>query len=153
MYIYIYTYIYIHKWQIHDPHLLGVCAVNREHQQCSLSLVVNSGTTELASSLGIVEHGLVEQNNLTKITTTLNKSMKIRNMIGFVIFTCHTFSFYSFWVNLLLYCGFPSFFIFRNLVLYRVKGINERFLICPLEIVSIPDGCYWLEWHELQTHP
>ena len=108
------VYIYIHNWQIHDPHLLGVCAVNREHQQCSQSLVVNSGTTELASSLGIVEHGLVEQNTLTKITTTLNKSMKIRNMIGFVIFTCHTFSFYSFWVNLLFILWFSFIFHFSK---------------------------------------
>ena len=36
-----------------DPHKFGVNVVaNKDHQQCSLSLVVNSGTTDLASRLG-----------------------------------------------------------------------------------------------------
>ena len=36
---------------------------NKDHQQCSLSLVVNSGTTDLALSLGT--NGPVKQSDLT----------------------------------------------------------------------------------------
>ena len=105
--------INVHNWQMHDSHLLGVCSVNRDHQQCSLSRVVNSGTTDLAS--GLRTNGLVKQNNFTKIpTTTLVQCMKIRNVIGLVIFTCQSFSLYSFLVNLLFISWFSFIFHFSK---------------------------------------
>ena len=94
---------------MNDQHLLGVCAVNRDHQQCSLYLVVNSETTDLASNLST--NGLVKQLNLIQITTTLVKCMKIWNMIGFVIFTSNKFALYSLRVNfyILFFLYFPFF--------------------------------------------
>ena len=72
---------------------------NKDNQQCSLSLVVNSGTTALVSRLST--NRLVKQSNFTKIATkSCDDCVKNRNMIGFVIFTCHMSSSYSFWANL-----------------------------------------------------
>ena len=47
--------VYVHMY------IIGVCAVNGDHQQCWLSLVVNSGTTDLASSSGT--NRIVKQEN------------------------------------------------------------------------------------------
>ena len=59
---------------------------NKDHPQCSFSLVVNSGTTDWSSSLGT--SGLVKQLNLTKITTRKQVTcMKNSNMICFGVFT------------------------------------------------------------------
>ena len=85
--------------------------LDKDHQQYSLSLVVNSGTIDLASKL--LTNGLVKQQNFTKIPTTkLVKHMKNRNMIGFVIFTCHVFYyiilgqiyFFILWFSLIFRC-------------------------------------------------
>ena len=119
--------VYVYNWQIHDPHELGVCAVNADHQkQCSLSQVVNSGTTDFLSSLGT--NGLIKQKTFPQLTTTtLVKCMKIRNMIGFVIITCHAFSLYSFWVNLLFILWFS--FIFHFLKASFVPYSGDKLMV------------------------
>ena len=71
-------------------HTMIAALLNKDHQQCSLSLLVKSETTDLASRLGT--HGLVKQKNFVKIATTrIVKCMENCNMIGFVLFTCHMF--------------------------------------------------------------
>ena len=53
------------------PRYIGAAFERRgdsDHQQCSLFLVVNSGTTDLASMVGT--NGLVKQLNFTKMATT-----------------------------------------------------------------------------------
>ena len=69
---------------------------NKDHKQCLLSLVVNSGITDLASNLGT--NGLVKQNNFINIVTTkLVKSMKNWNIIvSFCYIHMSLFSSYSF---------------------------------------------------------
>ena len=57
---------------------------NKDHRQCSLSLVVNSGAIDLASRFGT--NGLVKQEDFIKIATSMvAKFLKNWNMIGFVI--------------------------------------------------------------------
>ena len=121
------VYTYLHNCQIY---LLCVFAVNRDHQQCSLSLVVNSGTTDLASSLGTIR--LVKQYNFTKITTTsLVKYMKIRDMIRFVISTCHTFHYIVSGGNSLF---ISSISIFR---MHPVQGTHRWLFICLIMIARV----------------
>ena len=100
----------------------SVCS-NKDYHQCSLSLVVNSGSSDLASRLGT--------NGLIKTINNKVRCMKNWNMIGFVLFACHIFSPNSIWSNLLFILWF--FIIFYNLKagLYLVQGTNWWFLIWP----------------------
>ena len=75
----------------------------KDHQQCSLYLVVNSGTTDFASRLGT--DGLITQNNFDKGTTKrLVKCMKNWNISVFIS-TCHIF----FHRNVAIFFNFPLF--------------------------------------------
>ena len=117
---------------------------NRDHQQCSLPVVVNSGTTELASIRGTKE--LEKQWNFAIMwTKTIVKWMKNEITIGFVIFTCHTFPTFKFWANLIFKLWFflNTYCIVCKVVLYPAQGTNQWFLIWPPEIVIIVDGPYW----------
>ena len=63
-------------------------------------------------------------------------------MIDFVEFTCHLFSWYSFWVNLLHFILWFSL-IFHCLKAGFVQGTKWWFPIWPPEIMSIVNGSYW----------
>ena len=61
-------------------------------------------------------------------------------MIVFVIFTCHMFSSYSFWANLLFYCDFFLFFYY----------LKPGFVPCPEDKLMVHDlttgvceYCWW----------
>ena len=90
--------------------------------------MVNSGTTDWASILGTNE--LVKQNNFT--SNINNKDSYVYEELkydSFVIFTCHMFSSYSFWVNLFLYCNF-------FLISYYLK---PGFVPCPEDKLIVHD--------------
>ena len=100
----------------------------KDYQQCSLSLVVNSVITNLASILLNYK-----QHSLWSAWIT----------IGFVTFTCHTFSSYSFGASWTFHIVIFLNCIVCWLVLYPVQG-SKWLLIWPQEEEeSIVDVPYW----------
>ena len=89
--------------------------VNKDHLQCSLSLLIISGTLILLQDW--VQMGFVKQLNFTRIATTkLVMCMKNWIVIGFVIIS-HVFIFY-----LLFILGFSLIFHCVKAVLYPPWG-------------------------------
>ena len=109
----------------------------------SLCPFVNPETNELASNLGT--NGLAKQKHCTKIVpSNLVICMKHWKIFGFVIFTCHMSSHFSFSMLIYLLChDYPQVSIVWKLVLYPVKGTYLWFLLWPPEIASCVDGSYW----------
>ena len=98
--------------------------INKDHQQCSPSLVVHSGTTDLAWRLDT--NGLVKQYNLTKFTHIVS---------GLIYF------------YIVIFLDFSDVW---KLALCPVQGTNWWFVISPPDIVSTVDGTY-SPFHEISA--
>ena len=99
--------------------------MNKNDYQYSLSLVVISGTTDLASRMGT--NGLIKQEKFTKITiTNIVKCMKNCDMISFALFTFRMFSSHRFRLVYFSYCDFSYFSLseswFCTLSLGQIDG-------------------------------
>ena len=131
-----YTQIKLSLYQIRLGATFG--KRDKDHQQCSLSLVVISEIANLTSRLGT--NGLAIQWDSSKIETSkLVMCMKNWNTIGFVIFTCHIFSSSSFWVNLLLF--------WFSLIVYCFNAGSVPCPACKLMVSVLTTGdcenCWW----------
>ena len=111
--------------------------LNRDHYQCASSMVVNFGTTELASMLRTNE--LRKQNNLAIIgIDIIVKCMKNWITIYPVVFTCRRFSSHSSWANLLLKLWF-------SVILHYLETCSlpwGKFVVSDL-ITKESDHCWW----------
>ena len=106
---------------------------------CLLPLVVNSGTTDLASRLGT--NGLV--NNKIVPESQQQKTMKCMenwNVMGFVVFICYICSAYSFRADWLFLFWLSLYFIVWKLAFYLVQWANWWFLIWQTSIACIVVG-------------
>ena len=110
---YLFTWFSLKTWMTspNNPMLMcdfvpPVVLYNRNQKQCSLSLVVNSRTTALASMLGTNE--FEKQNDFTKSEIkNLVKWSKNWMTLGFDISKCHSFPSHNLCANLFSNSDFP----------------------------------------------
>ena len=102
-------------------------------------LWAKSGTAELASRSGTIE--LEKPSSFAIMGTKRSvKCMKNRIMIGFVIVTCHTFSWCSFWANLFFKSWFSS--ILHCLYAGFVPCPGDKLVVSDL-ITRGSEHCWW----------
>ena len=102
------------------------------HKQCLLSLSGQLWNHWMGPSLGKNEFDKWQHFALKRNWNRKKQTSKCKtnwNIIGYVIFTCNTFSSYSFWVNLLFILWFP--------LLLHCLWVG--FVPCPEDKLMIPD--------------